>query len=215
MTKTLSQSDVKVLRDILGLIRMKGTFRFQGEDYSEQGGEYRLGLDATNHLREMMTLSEKALAILDVQEAAQGVGDQHLHQGREKAIFDWFGDNGLAPPLHREVSDLLAAIDAAQPQGDFVMVPREPTQEMLTTILKACHVERGQTVDDLAPIIKDIQNEALERAAKELEGLREKTRQSRDRAQDAGREFVASHRQSDIETLDRAVGIIRQLKEPS
>lgn len=48
------------LGDLLEVARIKCTRRFQGEDYPGAGGEYRLGVDATSHLREVLTLIEEA-----------------------------------------------------------------------------------------------------------------------------------------------------------
>lgn len=48
------------LGDLLGLARIKCTRRFQGEDYPGLGGEVRLGIDATSHLREVLALIEEA-----------------------------------------------------------------------------------------------------------------------------------------------------------
>lgn len=48
------------LGDLLEVARIKCTRRFQGEDYPGTGGEYRLGVDATSHLREVLALIEEA-----------------------------------------------------------------------------------------------------------------------------------------------------------
>jgi hypothetical protein len=52
----------KRLADLLEVARIKSTRRWQGEDYPEQYGEVRLGIEATEHLREILRLVEEAQA---------------------------------------------------------------------------------------------------------------------------------------------------------
>lgn len=48
------------LDDLLELARIKCTRRWQGEDYPGPYGEVRLGIEATEHLREVLALIEEA-----------------------------------------------------------------------------------------------------------------------------------------------------------
>lgn len=77
-----------------------------------------------------------------------------LHKGAEKAVFDWFANNDLPPPVESEIHDLLKSIEAAR--FELVSDPYKLPPE------EATYSDAAYNVVNLAEIIMSELDDALD-----------------------------------------------------
>lgn len=116
MTKTLSPSDVKVREALQALCDVISATEEHGDDAHDEGCS-------------ICKAHKTARAILDAQEAAQGVDSPALKPLCKTC--------GCVTPNHNPICPERA--QPSQPQGDFVMVPRNTLQNIRTFSRKAVY----------------------------------------------------------------------------